>query len=132
MTSAKPFDAATEAKYVRLTTFRKDGTPVASPLWAAFADGRLVLWTVTQSWKVKRIRRNPRVIVQACDARGGTLTGAAVEGTATILDAAGTERARTLIAKKYGVIGWVLVKGSLIRRGKQGTVGLAITPTAAD
>ena len=36
MATDKPFDAATDAKYVQLTTFRKDGTPVSSPLWAAY------------------------------------------------------------------------------------------------
>lgn len=65
-----PFGQAGTAKYVQLTTFRKDGTPVATPLWAALDGDKLVMWTVTDSWKVKRIRRNPEVLVQACDARG--------------------------------------------------------------
>ena len=47
---------------------------------------------------------------------------------ATILDAAGTDHARSVISKKYGIVGWVLVKASLIRRGKDGTIGIAITP----
>ncbi|MGV9825693.1 PPOX class F420-dependent oxidoreductase [Gordonia sp. NPDC003429] len=130
VTSEKPFDAATDAKYVQLTTFRKDGTPVASPLWAAVDGNRLLMWTVTDSWKVKRIRRNPRVIVQACDARGTKVDGAAVDGTAEILDADGTAHVRDVIAKKYGVLGWVAIKGSLLRRGKSGTVGIAISPAA--
>ncbi|WP_197501436.1 MULTISPECIES: PPOX class F420-dependent oxidoreductase [unclassified Gordonia (in: high G+C Gram-positive bacteria)] len=128
MATDKPFDAATDAKYVQLTTFRKDGTPVASPLWAAYDGESLVMWTETDSWKVKRIRRDPHVVVQACDARGKKLRGQPVDGTATILDAAGTDHARSVISKKYGIVGWVLVKASLIRRGKDGTIGIAITP----
>ncbi|MCM3895446.1 PPOX class F420-dependent oxidoreductase [Gordonia sputi] len=128
MATDKPFDAATDAKYVQLTTFRKDGTPVASPLWAAYDGESLVMWTETDSWKVKRIRRDPHVVVQASDARGKKLRGQPVDGTATILDAAGTDHARSVISKKYGIVGWVLVKASLIRRGKDGTIGIAITP----
>ena len=128
MATDKPFDAATDAKYLQLTTFRKDGTPVASPLWAAYDGESLVMWTETDSWKVKRIRRDPHVVVQACDVRGTKLRGQPVDGTATILDAAGTDHARSAISKKYGIVGWVLVKASLIRRGKDGTIGIAITP----
>ena len=51
-----------------------------------------------------------------------------MDGTATILDAAGTDRVRSAISKKYGIVGWGLVKASLIRRGKDGTIGIAITP----
>ncbi|MYR08309.1 PPOX class F420-dependent oxidoreductase [Gordonia sp. SID5947] len=124
-----PFGDATRAKFVQLTTFRKDGTPVATPLWAAIDGDRLTMWTVVDSWKVKRIRRDPRVVVQACDARGRKTIGEPVDGTAEILDEAGTEKVRRLIADKYGILGWLTIKGSLLRRGKSGTVGLSITRT---
>lgn len=120
------FDAATNAQFVALTTFRKDGTPVTSPLWAALDGDELLMWTPTDSWKVKRLRRNPKVVVQACDRSGKTLHGAAVSGTAEVLDAAGTERARKVVQDKYGLLGWLIMKGSLLRRGRAGTVGLAI------
>lgn len=122
-----PFGQANTAKYVLLTTFRKDGTPVASPLWAALDGDKLLMWTVTDSWKVKRIRRNPAVIVQACDARGKETHGEPVHGTAVILDQAGSDRARDVVAKKYGILGWIIVKGSVWRRGKAGSIGLSIT-----
>lgn len=120
------FGDVAAAKYVLLTTFRKDGTPVSTPLWAAFDGDRLLMWTVTDSWKVKRIRRNPRVTVAACDVRGNP-KGPAVEATAEILDDAGTDRARDAIAKRYGLLGWITMKGSLLRRGRSGTIGLAVT-----
>lgn len=122
-----PFGLASSAKYVLLTTFRKDGTPVASPLWAALDGDTLLMWTVTDSWKVKRIRRNPAVIVQACDARGKETHGEPVHGTAVILDQAGSDHARDSVAKKYGIVGWIIVKGSVLRRGKSGSIGLSIT-----
>lgn len=115
------------AKYVLLTTFKKDGTPVGTAVWAALDGDRLLVWTESESWKVKRIRRNPDVTLQVCDIKGKP-KGDIVKATAAILDDAGTERARDVIKKKYGILGWVTVKGSELRRGKSGTVGIAIQP----
>lgn len=123
------FAPVAKAKYVSLTTFRKDGTPVATPLWAAPDGDKLVIWTETNSWKVKRIRRNPAVTVQECDIRGKPKEGAPVlSGTATILDANGTDHVRSVIMKKYGIIGLLVVKASLLRRGKDGTIGIEVSP----
>lgn len=77
---------------------------------------------------MKRIRRNPAVTLAPCDMRGNP-QGDAVDARAEILDAAETEKARSAIASKYGLIGWLTVKGSVLRRGKSGSVGLAITAT---
>lgn len=115
------------AKYVMLTTFRQDGRPVASPLWAAQDGDALVMWTVADSWKVKRIRRNPKVLVQACDARGRKVFGPQVEGMAEVLDDAGSDRVTELIERKYGIAGRITVLGSRIRRGRRGTLGVSIT-----
>ncbi len=118
-----------DAKYVLLTTFRKDGTPVATPLWAVRDGADLVVWTVADSWKVKRLRRNPSVLVQACDVRGRTTTGPAVAGTAELVDGPG---AAAKIAKKYGVLGWLTVTGSRLRRGADGTVGIRVRGIRAE
>ena len=91
-------------------------------------DGdRLLVWTTADSWKVKRIRRNAKVTVAPCSARG-KIEGDAVDGIAEVLDAAGTEKARAAITSKYGIVGWLVVKGSSLRRGKEGTVGIAVVP----
>lgn len=116
-----------DAKYVLFTTYRKDGTPVATPLWAARDGADLVMWTVTDSWKVKRLRRNPAVLVQACDARGKKTSGPQVAGTGEVFD--GAEAGR-LVARKYGVIGWLTVNGSKLRRGAGGTVGIRVRDAA--
>ncbi|ORI22494.1 PPOX class F420-dependent oxidoreductase [Rhodococcus sp. 1168] len=116
-----------DGKFVSLTTFKKDGTPVATPLWGARDGDRLLVWTTTDSWKVKRIRRNSSVTIAPCSARG-KVEGDAVAGVAEIMDAAGTEKARSAISSKYGILGWLTVKGSSLRRGKSGTVGISIVP----
>lgn len=113
------------AKYVLLTTFRKDGSGVPTPLWAAMDGDRMLMWTVTDSWKVKRIRRDPHVTIGVCDVRGNP-KGPQIDATAVVLDDAGTEHAREVIIRKYGILGWLTVKGSLLRRGRGGTVGVAV------
>ncbi|MEC3917269.1 PPOX class F420-dependent oxidoreductase [Nocardia sp. CDC160] len=121
------FESLGKANYVQLTTFKKDGTPVGTPVWAVLDNGRLYVWTVTDSWKVKRIRRNPEVTVQPCDFRGKT-HGELVKGSALILDPAGSERTRELIKRRYGILGWISITLSKLRRGDTGTIGIEIAP----
>jgi PPOX class probable F420-dependent enzyme len=113
-------------KYLLLTTFRRDGTPVPTPVWVACDERELYVWTVRDSGKVKRIRRDGAVRIAGCDIRGRS-SGPEVAGTARVLDEGGTERARALIRRKYRLLGWISINASLIRRGRKGTVGLAIT-----
>ncbi|MEU5843649.1 PPOX class F420-dependent oxidoreductase [Rhodococcus sp. NPDC047139] len=119
------------AKYVLLTTYRKDGSPVGTPVWAAPDGDRLLVWTVADAYKVRRLRRDPRVSLAICDARGKPRS-AAVPGTAVVLDADGSAHARSVIARKYGVLGRLIVGASVLRRGRTGTVGLACVLDAAD
>lgn len=112
------------ARYVLLSTFRKNGTAVPTAVWAAADGDRLLVWTATDSHKVTRLRRDPRITLAVCDARGKPRSPA-VPGTAVVLDDAGTEHTRAVIARKYGILGWLGVKGSLLRRGRSGTIGLA-------
>jgi PPOX class probable F420-dependent enzyme len=118
-------------KYVLLTTFRRDGRAVGTPVWVVRDGGALGAWTARDSGKVKRLRNSGRVTVAACDARGNA-RGAAVAGHAELLDEAGTERYRELIKRKFGVLGRVTLFGSRLRRGTRGTIGIRIELTAAD
>jgi PPOX class probable F420-dependent enzyme len=93
-----------DERYVSLETFRKDGTGVKTPVWAAPLDGHLVILTDGTSYKVKRLRNNARVRVAPCDVRG-RLRGAWLDGTARILD----DQARIALAhralrRKYGFL----------------------------
>lgn len=117
-----------EAKYALLTTYKKDGTPVASPVWIAPDGDRIVVWTHPNTWKVKRIRRNPQVTLQACDGRGTPRGEEILPGTAQILDADGTEHVRGVVGGKYRFAGKVAIKAHKLFRGADGSVGLAITP----
>jgi PPOX class probable F420-dependent enzyme len=100
ITPSTPLDAD---KYINLETFRKDGSGVKTPVWAAALDGKLVVMTDGTSYKVKRLRNNPKVRAAGCDARG-TVHGPWYEGTGTILDEAGGARADAALQAKYGLI----------------------------
>ena len=119
--------AVGKADYVLLTTFRKDGTPVGTAVWAVADNDKLYVWTVTDSWKVKRLRRNSAVTLQPCSVSGKP-GGEVIDGTGRVLDADGTERVRKLLRKKYWLTGTLTILGSNLRRGKSGTIGLEITP----
>jgi PPOX class probable F420-dependent enzyme len=74
-----------DARYVSLMSFKRDGTGVQTPVWAAPLDGKLVMFTGRDTYKVKRISRNPRVRVARCDVRG-RLLGPWHDGTCSIID----------------------------------------------
>ncbi len=129
MSTTPPGRLATE-KYASLVTYRRDGTPVATPVWLVTDGDALLVWTGAKTGKVKRVRANPAVTVAPCSARG-KVRGDAVAGHAEVCDATGTDRTRELIVKKYGFQGRFLVKRSLRRGGPDSTVGLRITFPAA-
>ena len=94
--------------FSRLTTFKRDGTPVGVPIWQASGDGKVYMFTEAGSWKVKRLRRNPRIEITTCDWRGNLDGGPTWTGTARIVDdAAGVARAYEHLDKKYGWQKWI-------------------------
>ena len=100
-------------RYISLETFRKDGSGVKTPVWAAPLDGKLVVMTDGTSYKVKRIRANPKARVASCDARGGHL-GPFHDATVRILeDPDSIARAERALADKYG---WQWKATSLLSR----------------
>lgn len=122
-------DRLSRSNYVLVTTFRRDGTPVPTPVWVARDGNELIIWTQTKAGKVKRIRNNPRVELSECDARGRP-RGTPVTGTARILDTEGTERGRQALKKKYGLTGRVVIGASKRFRGAEGSLCFAVSVSA--
>jgi uncharacterized protein len=87
-------------KYISLETFKKNGQGVKTPVWFVLHNGALYAYTEADSWKVKRIRNNPRVRVAVCNVRGA-VKGPWVDATASIVE--GDERlvADKLLDRKY-------------------------------
>lgn len=114
-----------KAQYILLTTFTKDGRPKPTPIWVAADQGRLLVITQEQSWKVKRIRNTPRVTLATCTMNGRPSSDA-VEGTAVILDKSHTAAVYDAIGKRYGIVGKVFNFFSKLRGGMENNVGLEL------
>lgn len=92
--------AAFRGRYLSVTSYKRDGTSVATPVWFVERDGRLLVETDAASGKVKRIRRNPATLVAICTATG-KLRGPQRSATAEILPESEVRAARSLIIRKY-------------------------------
>ncbi|MBY8344469.1 PPOX class F420-dependent oxidoreductase [Streptomyces spinosirectus] len=113
-------------KYVLITSYRKNGTPVATPVWVVRDGDTLGAWSAADSGKVKRIRARKDILIGPCDLRGNP-TGTQLPATAEIGDEETVARYRRLIARKYGITGRLTLLGSRLRRGLKGTVGIRVT-----
>lgn len=71
-----------QERFISITTFKRDGTPVAVRVWCAGENGTLLVFSEADSWKVKRIRRNTHVRVAPCSVRGKP-RGSAVDAEAS-------------------------------------------------
>ncbi|MFD9223362.1 PPOX class F420-dependent oxidoreductase [Streptomyces sp. NPDC060064] len=122
-------DDFADARYISVTTFRKDGTGVATPVWFAVDGGEIFFWTRSDSWKVKRLRNNSRVVVTVCDVRGRIADGApSAEGTARLLEGDAMGAIRKLLARKYTWQFWLVDwPATIARRGKRPHTGIAVT-----
>ena len=89
-------------RFVSLTTFRRTGAPVASPVWIARDGAALVVTTIADSGKVKRLRRDPRVELRPCSRRGvGADDAPSVSAVASI--EAPSAGAVDALRRKYGL-----------------------------
>jgi PPOX class probable F420-dependent enzyme len=92
--------AAITGKYLSITSYRRDGSGVSTPVWFAAEGDRLLVMTDSKSGKVKRIRRNPYVTIAPCSGRGKR-KAKRMRAQAELLPASEVERAKRLIKRKY-------------------------------
>ncbi|NGX07648.1 PPOX class F420-dependent oxidoreductase [Mycobacteroides franklinii] len=127
MARNKGLDIETVAigRYVLLTTFTKDGVPKSTPMWFVTEGDELLMTTGGDSWKIKRIRRSPRVTVAVCTQRGRVISPTA-DGTAAVVeDPASVERIRATVLKRYGLFGRIAWALNSRRSGSR--VGISVT-----
>lgn len=93
-------------KYAVVVTFRRDGTPVPAPMWFGLHDGKVYMRTGAESWKVKRIRHTPQVVIAPSDRRGRPV-GPGIPATARILPPAEHPRAIAARIAAYGLGRWI-------------------------
>ncbi len=95
---------------VSLTTYRKNGDPVATPVSLAVArDGSVAYFrTWSEAGKAKRLRRNPAVQIAPSTFRG-EVTGESMDATARLLEATNARAARSLVRRKHPFLHGILV-----------------------
>jgi PPOX class probable F420-dependent enzyme len=119
-------------KFVSLTTFKRNGDGVGSPMWIVNDGAQLSVWTPADSWKVKRIRRDPRVTLAPCGRTGKVRAGRpVVAGTAQVItDPGEVSRVESLVKGKYGLeFRVVTLIETIAARGRKPRFVLRITLT---
>ena len=108
MESRGAFEPLAGQTYVLLTTYRRDGTPVGTPVHIAVDGDRAFVRTFDTAWKLKRIVNNPEVCVAPSTVRG-TPTGLAIPAHARILSGEESARAGQVLARKYPILHGLLI-----------------------
>ncbi len=111
-------------QYAELTTFRKDGRAVPTPVWFAPQQDKLYVMTPSTTGKLKRIRNNGRVLLAPCNASGKVM-GTQIEAQARILPAIESSLADQALARKYGFLYRVFTFLQKLRKIKRTFIEIA-------
>jgi PPOX class probable F420-dependent enzyme len=128
--SDSAFATLGDEPFLSLTTFRKSGERVSSPMWVARDGDALIMFTPEASGKVKRLRNSPRVELRPCNRMGRVKEGVEpVAAMAEVLTDEDTlERATGMIRSKYKLMYQVIMAiERLIKSGPEKRVILRIT-----
>lgn len=132
VTPLTPAQQLGDEQFVRLTTFKRDGTPVPTTVWVALDGDDLVVTTLDTTGKAKRIRHTARVLLVPSSRTGEVEQGATdVEGAAVLFtDEPGLRRLGELLVEKYGLMARALFVGRKLTRKEEHRVGIRISLTA--
>lgn len=126
-TTTTPFAALRDQEYMNLTTYRKSGEAMVTPVWFAQDGATLYVMTAVNAGKIKRIRNNRQVQVGPSDMRGQPL-GRTEAAQARILSGADAERANKLLDKKYGLKKKMFDIAGALRGGASSRAFIAVEP----
>ena len=127
---AEAFPGVDRTGYSILTTFRKDGTPVPTQVWALRDGDRMVVTTDAKSGKAKRIRANGRATLAPCDRRGKPL-GDAFPATGRQLPTSDNPAITARFYRRYGLLARLIFLSGRLRRMDQVMLELVPAPDAA-
>jgi uncharacterized protein len=128
-----PFERLGREQFISLTTFRRTGEPVSTPVWVAPDGVALLVTTQLSTGKVKRLRHTSRVELRPCSRLGKVAAGVQpVGGIAEIrTDEQSIRELNEAMVSKYGLMfRLVLLAERVIRRGGPGRIVLRITEPA--
>jgi uncharacterized protein len=120
-----PLDVLGEAKYVLLTTFRKDGTPVPTPVWVVRIGDELRVWSNPKAGKIKRIGRDGAVQIAPCSVRGAP-RGASIDAVARLLPASDNAPVLAELVRKYGLRAFLSTLGQRYLHAPTAAIGIVL------
>jgi uncharacterized protein len=97
-----------DSKTILLTTYKRDGTAVGTPVSIAFDGDRAFFRSFDKAWKTKRLQRNPHVRAAPSTLRGAP-TGPAIRARATLLEGDQARVAAGALARRHRVLQGALV-----------------------
>ena len=104
-------------EYINLVTYKKDKTPVTTPVWVADFFDSLVVTTSTNAGKVKRVRNNGKATIYTTNQNGSKKLSESLDLDASLIEDIDTRKqAADTIRKKYGMMAKIIMKGPDINR----------------
>ena len=102
----------TEAEYINLITYKRDKSPVTTPVWVADFSKSLVVTTSLNAGKVKRVRNNGKATIYITNQNGSKKLSESLDLKATLIEDLDLKKQATdLIRKKYGMMAKIIMKG---------------------
>ena len=120
-----PFSYLYPQQFVLLTTFRKNGTGVPTPVWFAPAQGNLYVMTPSSTAKIKRLHNNSRILLAPCD-RSGNVIGEQVEASGRELPSSDARLADKALADKYGILYRIFAFFQKLRKVKRSFIEITM------
>ena len=109
-------------KYISLETYRKNNQTVKTTVMFVIKNDLIIIVTREQTGKVKRIRKNQKVMIATCSIKGKT-SMSSISGNAQILTDKETVEAVNLRDKKYGFFSKI---SRLVTRNKGKILAISI------
>ena len=91
-----------DQKYINLETYRKDQTPVKTPVWFIINNDRIHITTKETTGKVKRLKNNQNARIAICSMKGDVKSNWVNVGVQKITQESDVEEIVKLRKKKYG------------------------------
>ena len=104
-------------EYINLVTYKKDKTPVTTPVWVADFSDSLVVTTNINAGKVKRVRNNGKATIYTTNQNGSKKLSESLDLDASLIEDVDMKKQATdTIRKKYGMMAKIIMKGPDINR----------------
>ena len=90
-----------DQKYINLETYKKDNTPIKTPVWFVIDNGLVYIITRESTGKVKRLKNNQNVRIVPCSFKG-EIKSEWVNGKAQKITGSEADKVIEIRKKKYG------------------------------